>query len=143
MSARNAITDFSNIYMPSHHPTKRLAKDELNKANHGLPRRMAPINPQITPGHKTTRIADQEHRGPAVLLRHAQFAQHILRRPVAPALGELLEQRLHHPRHDVARRDGVDADAVVTPFGGEVAAELDDAGFGGVVSGADKALWCG
>ena len=43
-------------------------------------------------------------------------------------------------RVDEARRDGVDADAVGTPFGGEVAAELEDGGFGGVVGGADEAL---
>ena len=105
-----------------------------------LPSRVAPINLQIRACHKTTRIANQKYRRAAVLVWPAQFAQHILRRPVAPPLGVLLEEVLHHGGHDVAGRDGVDADAVGSPFRGEVAGELDDGGFGGVVGGADEAL---
>ncbi len=101
---------------------------------------MPAINPHIRPGHERTRIANQKHRRAPVLLRFTQFAQHILRRPVSSPLGVLLEERLDHGGHDVAGREGVDADAVGAPFGSEVAGELDEAGFGGVVGGADEAL---
>jgi hypothetical protein len=77
---------------------------------------MPPINPQITTRHKAARITDAEHRGTPVLLRHTEFPQHILRRPIAPALGVLFEQSLDHGGRDVAGRDGVDADAVGAPF---------------------------
>lgn len=101
---------------------------------------MPTINPQIAPRHKATRIAYQKHRGAPILLRRTKLAQHILRRPIALALRVLLEQRFDHGGDDVARRDGIDADAVGAPFGGEVAAELEDGRFGGVVRGADEAL---
>ena len=101
---------------------------------------MSAINLQITASHEAARITNTEHSRTSVLLRHTQLAQHILRRPVAPALGVLLEQSLDHSGRDVAGRNGVHADAVAAPFGGEVAAELEDGGFGGVVGGADEAL---
>lgn len=101
---------------------------------------MSTINLKITASHKAARIADAENSRTPVLLRHTQLAQHVLRRPVAPALRVLLEQSLDHGGRDVAGRNGVHADAVAAPFGGEVAAELEDGGFGGVVGGADEAL---
>ena len=51
-----------------------------------------------------------------------------------------LEQSLDHGSCDVAGRNCVYADAVAAPFGSEVAAELEDGGFGGVVGWADEAL---
>ena len=123
-------------------PAHRQCYNAISQAKPGLPRRMAPINPQIAPRHKATRITDAKHRRPTVLLRQTELAQHILRRPIPPPLGELLKQCFYHGGYDVARRDGVDADAVGAPFGGEVAGELDHAGFGGVVGGADEALLC-
>jgi len=117
-----------------HHPNQTPSSETKGLP---LPRRMPTINPQIRARHKTTRIADQEYRSTTVLLRHAEFSQHILRGPVAAALGVLLEEGLDHGRDDVTGRDGVDADAVGAPFRREVAAELDDAGFGGVVGGAN------
>lgn len=101
----------------------------MSVPNHGLPSAMPTIDLQISPGHEAARVADQEHCGASVLLRLAQLAQHILRWPVSSPLRILLEQRFDHGSDDVARRDGVDADAVLTPFGGEIAAELDHAGF--------------
>jgi hypothetical protein len=86
------------------------------------PRRMPTINLKITSSHEAARIADAEDSRTPVLLRHTQLAQHILRRPIAPALRVLLEQRLHHRSRDVAGRDGIHADAVAAPFGSEVAA---------------------
>jgi len=101
---------------------------------------MATIDPQIAARHKAARIADAEYRGAPVLLGHTEFAQHVLSRPVAFTLGVFLEQGLDHGGRNVAGRDGVDANAVGAPFGGQVAAELQDGGFGGVVGGADEAL---
>ena len=101
---------------------------------------MSTINLQITARHEAARIADAEHSRTPVLLRHAQLAQHVLRRPVAPALRVFLEQGLDHGGCDVAGRNCVYANAVAAPFGSEVAAELEDGGFGGVVGWADEAL---
>ena len=98
---------------------------------------MSTINPQIRSRHEAARITDTEHCGSPVLFRNTQLSQHVLRRPVASALGVFLEESFDHCGCDVAGRDGVHADAVRAPFGGEVAAELEDGGFGGVVGGAD------
>lgn len=101
---------------------------------------MSAINLQITASHEAARIADAEDSRASVLLGHTQLAQHVLRRPVAPALGVLLEQSLHHSGRNVAGRDGVYANAVTAPLGSEVAAQLEDGGFGGVVGWADETL---
>jgi len=101
---------------------------------------MSTINLQITARHKAAGVANAEHSSTPVLFGNTELSKHVLRRPVAPALGVFFKQSLDHGGRDVARRDGVDADAVGTPFGGEVAAELEDGGFGGVVGGADEAL---
>lgn len=107
-----------------------------------LPRSMATVHPQIASRHKAAGIADQKHSRATVFLGPRQATQHVLLGPFLAALGELHEQVLDHLRDDVAGADGVDADVVLAPFGGEVAAELDDGGFGGVVGWADEALLC-
>ena len=102
---------------------------------------MSSINLQIRTRHKSTRITDQEHRGPPVILWLAQFPQHVLRRPCLPPFGIQLEQLLNHVGHDIAWRDGVDAYAVgFAPFGGQVACELDYGGFACVVCGTYQTL---
>lgn len=101
---------------------------------------MATVHAQITTSHETACIAEQEHRRTAVLLGTGQTAQHVLLGPLVAALGELDEQLLDHLRDDVARGNGVDADVVLAPFGSQVAAQLDDSGFTGVVGGADETL---
>jgi hypothetical protein len=83
---------------------------------------MSTINLKITARHEAARITDAEHSRTPVLLRHTQLPQHILRRPIAPALGVLFEQRLHHSGRDVAGRNRVHANAVAAPFGSKVAA---------------------
>ena len=105
-----------------------------------LPSRMSTIDPQIRPGHETGRVAEQEDGGASVLPRLAQLAQHVLRRPLGPPLGVLLEKLLDHGGDDIARRYRVDPDAVLAPFGGQTPRELDDSGFGSVVGGTDQAL---
>ena len=106
-----------------------------------LPSSVASIDSQIRAGHEAAGIADEEDASAAVLLGRAEAAEHVLGGPVGAALGELLEQLLDHGRDDVARRDGVDADAVRAPLGGQVAGELDDGGLAGVVGRADEALY--
>lgn len=102
---------------------------------------MSAVDPQVAAGHEAAGVADQEDSGAAVFLRHRELAEHVLRRPVPAALGVFLEESLYHGGGDVAGRNGVDADAEGAPFGGEVAAELENGSFGGVVGGADEALW--
>ena len=104
------------------------------------PRSVSTINLQITSSHEAARIADAEDGRTSVFLGHTQLAQHVLRRPVAPALGVLLEQSLHHGSRDVAGRNCVYANAIAAPFGSKVAAQLEDGGFGGVVGWTDEAL---
>lgn len=101
---------------------------------------MASVNPQVASGHEAASIADEEDAGASVFVWVAELAQHILRGPVAASLGVLLEESLHHLSHDIARRNGVDADAVGTPFRGEVAGELKDSGLRRIVCGTDQAL---
>ena len=107
---------------------------------HSLPRSMATIHSQIRPRHERTRITDQEHRRPSVLLRLRQTAQHVLRRPLFFSLWVLHEQFLHHCRHNVSGRDGVDANVVLAPFRRQVTCELHHTGFRRIVCRADEAL---
>jgi len=93
------------------------------------PRSVSTINLEITTSHEAARVADAEHGRTPVLLGHTQLAQHVLRRPVAPAFRVLLEKRFHHRRCNVTRGDGVDTDAVGAPLGSKVAAKLEDGGF--------------
>jgi hypothetical protein len=52
----------------------------------------------------------------------------------------LLEERLDHLGDDVAWRDGVDTDAVHTPFHGQVTTELNYGCFARVIRWAYKTL---
>jgi hypothetical protein len=101
---------------------------------------MAPIHLQVRARHEATRITYQEYRRAPILSRLAQPSQHILRRPIRLAIRILDEQLLHHSRDDIPWRNCVDANIVLAPFGSEIAAKLDDAGFGCIVRGADEAL---
>lgn len=105
-----------------------------------LPRSMATVNAQVTTSHEAASIAEQEDCSTTVLLRAGQTAQHVLLGPLVAALGELDEQLLDHLSDDVARGNGVDADVVLAPFSSQVAAQLDDGRFAGVVGGADQTL---
>lgn len=99
---------------------------------------MPTINPQIRARHEAAGITEQENRRPAVLLRVAQSLEHVRIGPRSPALGKRFKQAGRHGRHDVTWGKRVDPDAVLAPFGGEVAAELEDGGFGGVVGTAKE-----
>lgn len=105
-----------------------------------LPRGMSAVHAQVAAGHEAAGIAQQEHSGAAVLLRAGQTAQHVLLGPLITTLGEVKEELFHHGGDDVAGGDGVDADVVLAPLGGEVATELDDSGLACVVGGTDETL---
>ena len=101
---------------------------------------MATIHPQIRSCHKAAGITDQKDRCTSILLWHTQLPQHVLLRPFASPFWKLLEQCFDHGCDDVTWRDSVDSDTILAPFGGEVASELEHAGFTGVVCWADEAL---
>jgi hypothetical protein len=103
-------------------------------ASYPSPRAVATINPQISPSHEAAGIAEQKHGRPAVLLWVTEALEHVCVGPCSAPLRNSLKQPRRHGRHDVARRDGVDADAVLAPFGRKVARQLDNGGFGGVIS---------
>ena len=105
-----------------------------------LPSGVPAIHSQVASGHKAACVADQEHCCTTILGRRAQTAKHVLSGPLLATLGVLDEELLDHGGDDVARGDGVDADAVLAPFGSEVSRELQDTGLGGVVRWADEAL---
>ena len=83
---------------------------------------MATVNAQVTARHEAASIAEQEERGAAVLLWTRQTAQHVLLRPLVATLREVDEQLLDHGSDYVAWRDSVDANIVLAPFSGQVAA---------------------
>jgi len=66
--------------------------------------------------HEAAGITDQKHGGATVLFRSRKTLQHVLRRPLRFPLWELLEQLLHHGRHDVSWRERVDPNLVLAPF---------------------------
>lgn len=105
-----------------------------------LPSSMTTIHPQIASGHEAASITDQEDSGATVLLGTRQTAQHVLLRPLLAALRVLDKEFLDHLGDNIAGADGVDADVVLTPLGGQVAAQLEYGGLGSVVGGADEAL---
>jgi hypothetical protein len=101
---------------------------------------MASVYAQVGPGHEAACITDQEDGSTPILLRLTQSSQHVLFRPLGLPLRKPFEEHGHHRRHNIAWRNGVHADPILAPFGGKISPELEDGGFGGVVSGADEAL---
>lgn len=101
---------------------------------------MTAINPHVRASHEARRIAAQEHSGALIVLSITQPAKHVLCRPIGSSLWELDEELLDHAGDDIARRDGVNADAVHAPFGRKVATQLQHAGFRGVVGCAEQVL---
>jgi hypothetical protein len=118
----------------------RAVECQGKRLNH-LPCGVATIHAQVAASHKAASIAEQEDGGATVLLRTGEAAKHVLLGPLVAALGEFNEEILDHGGDDVAGGDGVDADVVGAPFGGEVAGKLEDSGFAGVVRGADETLY--
>lgn len=79
---------------------------------------MSAVDAQVRARHEAAGIAEQEDGSAAVVLGLAECAEHVVGGPLGLALGVLDEELLNHVGDDVAGRDGVDADAVGTPFHG-------------------------
>ena len=105
-----------------------------------LPRRVSTIDPQVRCRHKAARIANEEHCSASILLWHTQLSQHVLRGPIPLSLRILLKQGFYHGSLDISRRNGINSNTVMAPFGGEVACQLHYGSFAGVVGGTDKTL---
>ena len=101
---------------------------------------MATVHAQVATSHEAASITEQEDGCPAVLLRAGETAKHVFLWPLITAVGEVNEQLLYHRSDNVARRDGVDTNVVLPPLGGEIASELDDSSFAGIVGWANKTL---
>ena len=86
---------------------------------------MPAVYPQVRPRHEPAGVAEQEDGRATVVLGLAEHVQHVLLRPLNLALWELGEELLHHLRHDVPWRDGVDPDSLVAPLHCQVARQLD------------------
>ena len=104
---------------------------------------MSTINFQVTSSHETASFRYQKNRCPAIFPRLTEFAQHVLRRPVALSLWELLEECFYHCGHDVAWRDGVYANPELSPLRSEIPGELKHTSFRSVVRRADQSLSTG
>ena len=107
---------------PSISPTESLLETALPAINH-----------QIRAIDITPRLARQQDHRSRQLLRRAHPPHRIPFAPRPPRNLQtlpLVQDRIH-----VARRDGVDADAVDGPFGSQRGFEADERGFGGVVRG--------
>lgn len=94
---------------------------------------MTSVNLEVGSSHEAGGIADEKDRRTSVLFRRTQFAEHVLRRPVTSPLWILLKQRFHHGRNDIPGGDGVHADPMFAPLGGEIPCELQNTGLGCIV----------
>ena len=101
---------------------------------------MATIHAQVASSHEAASITEQEDSSATVLFRSGETAKHVLFGPLVATFGELDEQLLNHSSNNVTRGDGVDADVICAPFGGEVACELEDSSLASVICGANKTL---
>lgn len=96
-----------------------------------LPSGVPTIDTHITASHEATGVGDQKDGSAAVFSWLTELSQHILRGPIFAALGVLLEQGFYHGSNDVARRDGIDSDAMLTPLRGEIPSKLHYTGLRG------------
>lgn len=94
---------------------------------------MPSIDSQIRTCHETARVTQQKHSRSAVLFRVAQTLEHVGIWPCRLPLWEGLKQACGHGSDDVSRREGVDSDAMFTPLGRKVSAQLDHGCLGSVV----------
>lgn len=94
---------------------------------------MSTVDPQVAPCHEATRLADEENRGSAVLMRVAEAVEHVTISPICSPLGILVEQRFRHGSHDVPGGNGVDTNAVLAPLRGKISSQLDDRCFRSII----------
>ena len=84
------------------------------------PRAVAPVDPEIAPGHEAACVAQKEHGSSPKLFWCAQSVEHVALGPLLPPLWICLEEGLGHGGNDIARRYGVDTDTVFTPLRSEI-----------------------
>lgn len=101
---------------------------------------MATVDAQVASCHETAGVTQKKDCGTPIFIGGRQPAQHVVLGPFFSALRELGKQIFDHFRDNVARRDGVDADAILTPLHGQIATKLDDSGLAGIVRGANETL---
>lgn len=83
-----------------------------------LPAGMATIDSQIGARHVRTCWAEEEHSGSSKFFGFAEPAEHVLRRPFDLSFGVPAEELFDHGGDDIARRYGVDANTILSPFRG-------------------------
>lgn len=127
--ARPRVAEYNSLFLFPRLPSKV------------LPSGVTAVHAQVTTGHEAAGVAEQKYSSTAIFLRARQAAQHVLLGPLIATLGELGKELLNHGSHDVARGDGVDTNVVLAPLGGEVATQLEDSGFAGIIGRADKTLF--
>lgn len=101
---------------------------------------MATVDAQIASCHETAGVTQEKDCGTPVFVRGRQTAEHVVFGPFFPALRELDEQIFDHFCDNVARRDGVDANAILTPLHGQIATKLDNSGLAGIVRRTNETL---
>ena len=101
---------------------------------------MTAINAEIAACHETAGIAQKENSSTSIIVRRGQATKHVFLGPVRSALRVSDEQVLHHGGHNVPGRDGIATNSVHTPFGSEIARQLKNSSFAGVVGRADQSL---
>lgn len=101
---------------------------------------MTTIHTEVTASHEAASIANEEDCCTTIFLRPGETTKHILLGPLLATLRELNEQLLDHSCDNVARGDSVNTDIIGSPFGGEVASELENSGLASIVCGANKTL---
>ncbi len=123
----------SPCFPPFHHIHHSTSKSPLSKSPLSLKTALPPIHHQIRTIDIAPRLRAQQHHRPRQLLRHTHPPHRIPLTPRPPRQLQafpFVEYRVH-----VSRRDGVDADAVDGPFGGQGGLKTYERGFGGVVGG--------
>jgi hypothetical protein len=94
---------------------------------------MTSVDAEIAARHEAAGVAEEKDGGTTVLLGSAEAAEHVLLGPSGLAVGVVDEQILQHLGQDVAGGEGVDTNAVLAPFGSQVASELDNSRLGRIV----------
>ena len=103
-------------------------------------RAMSSVNPQVRAVNKRSTLGQQKHSGRLEVLWRAQTSQQGTSHPRLLDFGVLLEQLVGHGGSDVAGRQSVDSDAVLTPFLSDRSTHLLNCGFARVVCGARETL---
>lgn len=94
---------------------------------------MSTVNAKVAARHEAAGVAEEEDSGTAVLLGNAESLKHVLLGPLLLSLRIVVKQVQQHLSQDVARRKGVNTDAVLAPLSSQASGQLDNTGLGGIV----------